>query len=359
MFEGEKDKFLKFVGQNKIRREILSSKSSARAALIGILISIAVTVIIFKYTESEITWSVLKRANWIYLLLAFLMQVSFWLLWAFRLKLLSGYLGYKINYPVSLEITMASMFTAAITPSSAGGEPVRVKMLADRDVDVGTSAFIVLAERILDSMFFSTALPVFLIITGFSTSFGFKIAIIFTTMLAIFIYTLFRIFRNEESIDRFARILYRIVKWFNKEKAERYSSIFSQELRKFREATLQMLSNSLSSILLLYAVTFVLWTTGFMVPSFILLSLGYDPYVLYSYTSQLIIVIVSLIPLTPGSSGIAEVSMAYLYSNFVDTNILGVLVALWRIITYHANIFFGALFVNYSLIKSRILKTAN
>ncbi|WP_290598097.1 MULTISPECIES: UPF0104 family protein [unclassified Archaeoglobus] len=335
----------------------MSGKSSARAAVIGILISIVVTVIIFKYTESEITWSVLRRANWIYLLLAFLMQVSFWLLWAFRLKLLTNYLGYKVSYFHSLEITMASMFTAAITPSSAGGEPVRVKMLSDRDVDVGTSAFIVLAERILDSMFFSSALPVFLIITGFSTSFGFKIAVVFTTLLAIFIYMLFRIFRNEASIDRFSKILYRLVKWFNEEKAENYSSVFSRELRRFREATIQMLSNSLSGIFVLYILTLILWSAGFMVPSFILLSLGYDPYFLYSYTAQLIIVIVSLVPLTPGSSGIAEVSMAYLYSNFVDTNILGVLVALWRIITYHANIFFGALFVNYSLIKSRILKS--
>lgn len=338
---------------------MLSSKSSTRAALIGFLISIVVTVVIFKYTESELTWSVLKRVNWIYLLLAFLMQVFFWLLWAFRLKLMSNYLGYKISYPSSLEITMVGFFIAAITPSSAGGEPVRVKMLADRGVDLGSSAFIILAERILDSIFFSTALPVFLIITGFSTSFGFKIAIAFTTMLAIFIYILFKIFRNDESIDRFARILYRIINWFNKEKADRYSSIFSQEMRKFREATLQMLSNSLSSILLLYAITFALWTAGFMVPSFILLSLGYDPYFLYSYTSQLIIVIISLIPLTPGSSGIVEVSMACLYSNFVDTSILGILVALWRIITYHTNIFFGALFANYNLIKSRILKTAN
>ena len=356
LFGSVNDKFLKFVNQDKIRRERLSGKSSARAAVIGILISIVVTAIIFKYTESEITWNVLKKANWVYLLIAFLMQVSFWLLWAFRLKLLSNYLGYKIPYFHSVEITMASMFTAAITPSSAGGEPVRVKMLSDRGVDVGTSAFIVLAERILDSMFFASALPVFLIITGFSTSFGFKIAVIFISLLAIFIYLLFRIFRNEASIDRFSGILYRAVKWFNKERAEKYSSVFSRELRKFREATIRMLSNSLSSIFVLYIFTVILWTAGFMVPSFILLSLGYDPYFLYSYTAQLIIVIVSLVPLTPGSSGIAEVSMAYLYSNFIDTNILGVLVALWRIITYHANIFFGALFVNYSLIKSRILK---
>ncbi|WP_230972417.1 UPF0104 family protein [Archaeoglobus neptunius] len=334
----------------------MSSGSSARAAMIGILVSVVVTAIIFKYTETEITWSVIKRADWRYLLLAFFMQVLFWILWAFRLQLLSKYLGYSIAFTYSVEVTMASMFTAAITPSSAGGEPVRVKMLSDRGVDVGTSAFIVLAERVLDSMYFSTALPVFLIITGFSTSFGFKIAVIFISLLLVFLYALFRVLRNESSIEKFADVLYRLVRKFNEKKAEKYSNAFSRELRRFREATIKMLSNSLSSIFVLYVITLILWSAGFMVPSFILISLGYDPYYLFSYTAQLIIVIVSLIPLTPGSSGIAEVSMAYLYSNFVDTNILGILVALWRLITYHTNIFFGALFVNYSIIKSRILK---
>ncbi len=324
--------------------------------MIGILVSVVVTAIIFKYTETEITWSVIKRADWRYLLLAFFMQVLFWILWAFRLQLLSKYLGYSIAFTYSVEVTMASMFTAAITPSSAGGEPVRVKMLSDRGVDVGTSAFIVLAERVLDSMYFSTALPVFLIITGFSTSFGFKIAVIFISLLLVFLYALFRVLRNESSIEKFADVLYRLVRKFNEKKAEKYSNAFSRELRRFREATIKMLSNSLSSIFVLYVITLILWSAGFMVPSFILISLGYDPYYLFSYTAQLIIVIVSLIPLTPGSSGIAEVSMAYLYSNFVDTNILGILVALWRLITYHTNIFFGALFVNYSIIKSRILK---
>ncbi|KUK06023.1 MAG: hypothetical protein XD48_1755, partial [Archaeoglobus fulgidus] len=114
--------------------------STLRAAVIGILVSIAVTAIIFKYTESELTWSVIKRANWLLLIVAFLLQVSFWLLWALRMKLLSNYLGYHISFFHSLEITMASMFTASITPSSAGGEPVRVKMLSDRGVEVGTSA---------------------------------------------------------------------------------------------------------------------------------------------------------------------------------------------------------------------------
>ncbi|MEM2086719.1 MAG: flippase-like domain-containing protein, partial [Archaeoglobaceae archaeon] len=65
----------------------------------------------------------------------------------------------------------------------------------------------------------------------------------------------------------------------------------------------------------------------------------------------LIIVVISLIPLTPGSSGIAETSMAYLYSNFVDLSILGSLVAIWRLITYHMTIILSALSLNAKALK--------
>lgn len=106
------------------------------------------------------------------------------------------------------------------------------------------------------------------------------------------------------------------------------------------------------------SLTVALWTVGFMIPSAILLALGSNPFFLLSYTSQLIIVVVSLIPLTPGSSGIAEASMAYLYSKFVSNGILGILVGIWRFVTYILNIVIG-LFVNIRILKSRYLSNNN
>ncbi len=329
-------------------------RGNFKAAAIGILISVIVTAVIFKFTETELTWSAVKKANPIFLLLALLMQVTFWLLWALRLKMIVASLGYRISYFHSLEITMASMLAAAITPSSAGGEPLRVKMLADRGVEVGTSAFAVITERILDSIFFATALPIFVIVTGYFANFGFKVAVVFTACLLAFIYSLYRILKNAESINKFANASRRIVALWNERKAESVAKRVKEELERFRAAALQMLSKPLTSIASLFVVTITLWSAGFMIPSFILMAFGSEPYVLYSYTAQLIIVIVSLVPLTPGSSGIAEVSMAYLYSNFVNTSLLGILVALWRIITYHLNIFAGIIFVNFRIVKSKV-----
>ncbi len=333
----------------------MSKGGNLKAAVLGILISAIVTAVIFKFTETEFTWSALKKAVPAFLLLALSMQIVFWILWALRLKMIAATLGHKVPYTYSLEITMASMLVAAITPSSAGGEPVRVKMLVDEGVDVGTSAFVVITERILDSIYFAIALPVFVIITGYFSNFGFKIAIIFIIGLIIFIYTMYRVLKNAESIDKFANFSKKVISIWNKEKAESISKKVAVELGRFREAALKMLAQPKSEILMLFLVTILLWSAGFTIPSFILMAFGSKPYFLYSYTAQLIIVIISLIPLTPGSSGIAEVSMAYLYSSFVNKSLLGILVALWRIITYYLNIFVGIILVNFKIVKSKVV----
>jgi uncharacterized membrane protein YbhN (UPF0104 family) len=46
---------------------------------------------------------------------------------------------------------------------------------------------------------------------------------------------------------------------------------------------------------------------------------------------------------------VVELSMIYLYSTFVPSYIIGVLVRIWRAITYFTNIVVGAFFIHESL----------
>uniref|UniRef100_A0A7J2THJ8 Flippase-like domain-containing protein n=1 Tax=Archaeoglobus fulgidus TaxID=2234 RepID=A0A7J2THJ8_ARCFL len=315
-----------------------------KSAVLGVLLSILATYVIFKLTETNVTWETLKHLNYPYIFLAFLFQVFFWIFWALRLKRISHYMGYRIPYLFSLKVTLSSMFLAAITPSSAGGEPLRIKMVSDNGIPIGSSTFIVLTERILDSIFFATALPIFLIITGFSTALGFKVAFIFLLLILCFVYILYLILKNEENTRRFSKILAKLIRKKNFEKK------IESELKNFRLGTLQLISSPVK-LVHLFSLTAVMWSVGFMIPSLILISMNSDPQFLLSYTSQLIIVIISLIPITPGSSGLVEATMAYFYSNFIPISLLGSLIAIWRFITYHMNIIFGLIALNYSALK--------
>jgi len=56
---------------------------------------------------------------------------------------------------------------------------------------------------------------------------------------------------------------------------------------------------------------------------------------------QIVIAVIMMIPLTPGSSGVAELSATSLYGLFVPSAIVGVFVVLWRLILYYSNIVIG------------------
>lgn len=334
--------------------EVNGEGGTVRAAVIGILISILMIVAIFKLTETGFTWTMISQADLSMLLVAFFLHFLFWFFWAVRLKLLSSFLGQRIPFVYALEATIASTFLAAITPSSAGGEPLRIKMLVDKGASVGSATAIVLAERLFDAIFFVSALPVFLLISGFSTRFGFEVCFVFLMFLVGFMLFLYFLLNKPERVDRFTDKLYSVLRRFlSEDKAEKAYRYIKNEMWKFRDAVVELTKNSINQLAIVMFLTFLIWISEFLVPSAILLGLNEDPAILLSVTSQLILVILSLIPITPGSSGIAEAGMGYLYSKFVPQHALGVLVALWRIITYYTNIVIGFI-VNMKIIKNKI-----
>jgi uncharacterized membrane protein YbhN (UPF0104 family) len=71
------------------------------------------------------------------------------------------------------------------------------------------------------------------------------------------------------------------------------------------------------------------------------MGLGQPPFVLESFLFQLVIAVIMMVPLTPGSSGIAEISATSLYALIIPSSILGIFVLLWRIVLFYLNILLG------------------
>ncbi|MFA7375319.1 MAG: flippase-like domain-containing protein, partial [Methanothrix soehngenii] len=127
-----------------------------KATLFAALMSLASIIFILYYTDADISWELISRVNGWFLLLAVALHVFSWVLYSLRLKLLASMAGHQITFPLSFRCTLASNFLAAITPSSAGGEPLRIKVLADDGMSYGAATAVVISERLLDSIFFLT-----------------------------------------------------------------------------------------------------------------------------------------------------------------------------------------------------------
>jgi len=114
------------------------------------------------------------------------------------------------------------------------------------------------------------------------------------------------------------------------------------------------LTKGKKSFLAASGLTVLMWSTGFMIPSMLLLALGLPPYFIDSYAAQALLLIIVMLPTTPGSSGVTELGMAGLYGVLLGSSqqyLLGVFVLLFRFISYHMNMICGAIF-QYRIFKS-------
>lgn len=87
--------------------------------------------------------------------------------------------------------------------------------------------------------------------------------------------------------------------------------------------------------------TLLYWVSEIVTASLILVGLGQPPLFFESFVIQLILAILMMLPLTPGSSGIAEVGATTMYALFIPAAIVGVFVVIWRIVLYYFNIALG------------------
>ncbi|MGV8089813.1 MAG: flippase-like domain-containing protein, partial [Methanothrix sp.] len=296
-----------------------------KATLFAALMSLVSIIFILYYTDADISWELISRVNGWFLLLAVALHVFSWVLYSLRLKLLSSMAGHQITFPLSFRCTLASNFIAAITPSSAGGEPLRIKVLADDGMSYGAATAVVISERLLDSIFFLTSLALFLMVSGFFAGFGLKVGAIFLLFLLAFLAFLRQLIIRPKRVAR-------LMEWIKKKTGNRAIVLtIEREIWLFRDAGIQLAKETMRCLPVLVVMTALIWFSDFMVPSALLAGMAQDPSILLSVTSQNILAILSLLPLTPGASGIAELGMSYLYSTFVSPALLLPLIVLWRL----------------------------
>ena len=316
---------------------------NAKAALLATFMSLASIIVILKFTDTNVSWKMISEVQGKFLVLGLVLHMLSWIFYAVRLKFLASLAGHEITFRLSLISTLASNFLAALTPSSAGGEPLRIKMLADDGMSYGSATAVAVGERLLDSIFFVAALAIFLIFSNFLTGFGLKIGAFFVILLFLLLTFLWQLVSRPERISGF-------IAWLKKKTGNRpivYS--IEKEIWLFRDAGIQLAREALRRTPAMAVLTALIWMCDFLVPSALLVGMGADPKFLLSITSQIILAIIAILPLTPGGSGVAELSMSYLYSMFVPPLLLGPLVILWRVSTYFSNIVVGAAFAGASI----------
>lgn len=323
-------------------------KTQRRWTWLSIGFSLVVLAVVLYLTVDRNTLELLLNFNPFYLLLALLLRTFSLVFWAFRMTELSKALRYRVGVRYSFLVVTANLFAGAITPGQAGGEPVRIHGLYRAGLKIGDATAVVLMERVLDGVVLSLmgvlamialgplwlSLPPW-IIAGMGIAWAFMVGLILLLALAV------------RRPARVKALIMRVLTWaerhFPRERIRKAIAGANQETDNLFASLLYFTSEGRRGLVMGGLCTAAFWSSEFFVASLILIALGQAPFVAESFLFQLIIAIVSTVPLTPGSSGIAEIAATSLYVLIVPSSIVGVFVLLWRALLYYYNIVVGAI----------------
>ena len=280
-------------------------KSQVKWLYISIGFSLLVLVIILLLTVNENTVQYLKEINPLFLLLAFLIHVLSMCFWALRIQKMTGSLGYRIGFFYSLNLVFANLLLAAITPSQAGGEPVRIHELYRADVPLGDATAIVIMERVLDGIVLAfLAAFAMIVLADLWKSLGVisQVMVLITWIFVIGCLLLFYLAIKRP--DNVKNVVNYIAGFFTRgweiTKVEELIMRADKEIDNFNEAVIKFVKSAKGGLLWGLLFTLLYWISEILIASLILLGLGQQPLILESFVIQLVLAILMMLPLTPG-----------------------------------------------------------
>ena len=248
--------------------------------------------------------------------------------WAMRVKKMSGSLGYPIKFFYSLNLVFANLLAAAVTPAQAGGEPVRVHELYKANVPLGDATAVVIMERVLDGIALAclAAFAMFALSEQWHSLGAISDVMIYITWIFV-AGCLFLFYLAIRRPDVMKRVADRAARFFTRKwEPARVTVILERidaEIANFHAAVLRFVRTAKSGLAWGMLFTLLYWVSEIVTASLILMGLGQPPLFFESFVIQLILAILMMLPLTPGSSGIAEVGATSMYALFLPYSIVG------------------------------------
>ncbi len=327
---------------------------------VSFLISVVAMVGVLLYTADPSTIEAIHQIKHEYIVAAFVLHILSFAVWGMRTQAMSRALGYDVSLSRAIEIVMSSAFLASLTPSSVGGEPLRIHLLSNDGMPLGSATAVVLGERVLDAILILMVAPVSLyLFRDVVASVWLETALVLGegVLISILVLLLYGLWRPDRMRLVVHWVLGRIVPLFREKRRARFSRLSDRidvELEDFHDGIYMFVKEKRTGLLQGILYTIMFWAIEFSMLPVILVGLDQYPPILIMVAAQVLLMVVIVIPATPGSSGVAELGATTLFSVFVPTYLLGIVVLSWRAFTFYTNLLVGG-FVSFKILKDTSL----
>lgn len=279
---------------------------------IGVL---AVMIIIIGPAKVEESF---KFANPLYIVLAFILQITIYLLLTERWSITIRPLGISVKKLHLLPMLLVGLAVNNITPSGrGGGEPIRAYILSKYSNSPMESSFAtVIADRGLDTLpfFLLAVLTLIYAVLFLKLSFGMMVLLLISLMLLLIVFILILYTSlNQRMGKKITLRLVRLVKKLSRKKHNRLEERALDALNGFQKSIRILIKNR---TVLIYGlpISFLIWLMEIL-RIYIVFSAFDVPISLELVAAVFIIsTLVGIIPLLPGGLGTVDGIMIVLYS---------------------------------------------
>lgn len=328
--------------------------------LISLLISLISGVLVIALTFDASTLETITQIKNEYIILAVLLHIFSLFMQAIRIKTMCGALGYDVSVKEAAKIVTSSLFVAAITPAAVGGEPLRVHLLNRISIPLGKATAIILGERLMDGLLIISLIPLslyvmreYLAIAGADTTIETALIIGEIVLLCLFSILIYGLWKPKHT----RKFMYFLVQLFSRLFGKKTETILpgtlervDSELEHLHDSVAIFMKEGRKGLFLGMTCTFIVWALDFSVLPVLLLGLNQQFQPLLAYASQIILMVIMAVSVTPGAGGVAELGASTLFSFFVASSLIGIVVVAWRAITFYMNLAVGG-FVSLKIIK--------
>ncbi|MGY3749880.1 lysylphosphatidylglycerol synthase transmembrane domain-containing protein [Vagococcus acidifermentans] len=285
--------------------------------------------------------------KWVWLVIAIVCML---LHWSLEAKILQGLLHRetpRFSFKNAVRIPLIEHLFNAITPFSTGGQPAQLLALSKSGIDPGVSGSVLLMKFVVYQVMIVLNF-VACILFGFSmlandlkklsylVLFGFAINVIVVVSILMLMY-------YYPLTNRIVGAVMSVIKKFvSAERFDTLSRTVFEKMINFHRESLYMRSQK-KVMARTFLLTFLQLVCYYIVPYFILLSLGVEHHDVFQIVvlHAFIILVISLFPV-PGGTGGAEYSFTLLFGSFITiTSKLVVAIVLWRLVTHYTGILLG------------------
>ncbi|MBW6470909.1 MAG: flippase-like domain-containing protein [Methanosarcinaceae archaeon] len=322
----------------------------------SLLISAFSLMVVLVLTVDSNTIDAIMGIKYEYIIVAAALHVFSYVIWGMRTKFMCQALGHNIDISKSTKIVISSTLAAAVTPSSAGGEPLRIHLLHRNKMPIGRATAVVIGERLMDAILLLSMVPFALFIfSDMLSNYELDAVFIIAEILVILVFALiiYGMWKPEQAKRPVHFIVHRVAHIFGKKTEDALSPILARvdmEMDHFHNSIWMFLTEGRKGLLYGAVCTILFWIVEYSMLPVILMGLDQYPSLIVVFAAQVLLSIIIVVPATPGASGIAEFGATSLFSVFVSSSLLGITVIAWRALTFYMNILVGS-FVSIKILK--------